>query len=375
MNRRALLTRVLLAASGVLWLHLFVIGSTRAQTTSYREKWLKSNNDADPFLELRNESGSDSPAEPEEPDTPVVDTPTVSPVKNPEEPNQPSSTPSSPDEARDASTNSDTVGARSSEDTSPAETTSDKSPGSTRANKSEQSDTSHEREDAREDDKGPIRTEKKPDKPSRRQLRDAASSMFTRMEPEATDGLTHELEPAYGPTASHTITFTTPTVTARLAKPSDDAPTVTVWWWSYRYWGLGGLVVLIITGIFFWFRRRRVTVVERNYPSAEEFFQDDLKRKRQSSYSGPRATDSSSGGSTDGESSSTADPILSKSFFNDLNSVGLDDKHQALVEMYYKQGLTRRETAERSEFPEGEVGLVLDLADRIKEEHPNGEGA
>lgn len=348
-SRRVVLLLLVIAATTV------VCSSTGAQTTpenpSYKDKWIETNVQSSPFLELRNEGDTEEPEEPSVPDTPTV-----------EEPDDPAVEESSPEESPDdentvepetADTPAETTAAETEpvdeNEAGPSESSSADEPGST----------------------GDGSTEPKPASDA---ATESVAKLLQGLDPVVPGVLARGFETVSELPEPHDVPLGETSLNAEPVEPapeSYDPP----FWWVYRYWLLGGLVVLFVTGMFFWSRRRRVTVIERNYPSAEDFFQDELKRSRHpdtsSEDTGVDGSRISPGASVSPQPTSSP----SESLLESLDERGFDEQHQALVVRYYEEGLTRREAAEESPLGEGEAGLVLDLADRIREEKTHAERA
>lgn len=344
-----------------------VYGRAKPPEPSYDDQWMAGSPQSSPFLELRNEGGSDTPQEPDAPDTPTVGN--VGDTSEPEisisEPDDPSG--SDQPSGTDSSSTSNQSGQSSRDDGSDDDRSESTNETTSEADtKQADSGSEPEEESSRDSDRG---------HPTGK----VVNRLLHNLRPGSPGGITPDLEASTAPVSVRDMSLGSTSIESEPAEPSSPSNEPSLWW-SYRYWILGGLVVLLVTGMFFWFRRRRVTVVERNYPSAEEFFKDELKQKRRpdTETTGAvtrrtRATEKREPVRKGPQSSGDASPS-SESILNLLSDYGIDDEHRTLVELYYNEGLTRHEVADQSSMGDGEVGLVLDLADRIKEDEIRGEG-
>lgn len=337
---------ILVAAALILVAPASVSAQTTPQDPSYDDQWIETNVESSPFLELRNEGDTDASDGPETPDTP-----TVTDVQDPEV------TGESPEGTKD---NEQQTSDSEAPDTEPTSKT--------------ERDTQPSQIDEATDDPSSVREQSAKNSESESTAKKSVADLFKELDPLSAGASSVTPELASESVALHDVPLSTTAVEAKPVDPAPASPEPS-WWWQYRYWLGGGLVVLFVTGMFFWSRRRRVTVIERNYPSAEDFFQDELKRSRT-----PQSRDDDSAGGRsfnldEGPATPASSESLSDSLLATLNEHGFDEKHQALVEKYYGEELSRREVAEQSSLGNGEVGLVLDLADRIREEKTHAERA
>lgn len=341
-----------------------VIGATNPPEPSYEDQWMQADAGSSPFLDLRNETDTDEPEGPEPPDTP-----TVEPVEDTGVDDD--VTVSSPDTVADSDEDDSTAGSEPEKTSSSENREADQTPKEQPSEKTDKPPT-RDRRTKSEETSEPSETTEVKDRSS-----DRANGILKELSPLEVNGVTPAYEVTSGTLPSTGFVLSQTDLNAEPSSSPDRTREAPGWWWRYRYWLLGGLVVSIMTGMFFWFRRRRVTVIERNYVSAEEFFKDELKRRRptvsESSRNSERRTPERSPEEETPQTGRQSDTF--QVLMDRLDDHGIDKEYRTLIEKYYREGLSRREVAEASSLGNGEVGLVLDLADRIREEVTYGAGS
>ncbi len=384
--------------------------STQPPEPSYSDQWASIEEGSSPLLDLRNEEPEVSPPKSPEVDTGNMEGGTV-PVPDRADTKTAGDSPSSSDtrnkvlqqtedthqqksSQKKNDTTSDTIDASSASPSLGADTSSE-----------EMSDTGDEDLESDTDD-GTVPGEKsEPEPVSQRKiagsaLNDTSSSelrsdtvgpqqdqpnytdrtemFFESASPKDPGGIRQSTEVIGGTLPRVPGVFGTTRVDTILAggvkNPTRDLP----FWWQYYGWIAGGLVVFVMIGMFFWFRRRQVKVIDGDDRPAGDFFQEQFKRRKPSSLGGDtdRGEDSiSSPVEPIAPSQSTPAETEYEILVKKMREEGFNGRFEKLIKLYYEEGMTEEKIAERTSRGLGEVGLIIDYADRLRKDIDHGKRA
>jgi len=152
---------------------------------------------------------------------------------------------------------------------------------------------------------------------------------------------------------------------AEMSGPS--APDSSFMNWEYI---LGAGLFLFLLLIIWWKRRPRKVKVyyDSTTASANQYFQEHFTRhsalkKRQNSGA------VASGGSREKFSTNRRQsrPVW-KYDDEQLEKIGIDPRYREVLRLYYSRGLPEERIAKETGFGSGEIGLVIDLSRRLREE-------
>lgn len=391
-------SRTLLMFSMVLFLQTGIAVADRPEP-SYSDQWKTLEASSSPLLNLRNQGQTDTPDEPEAP----------------EEPEEP--------EVEDVEVKTDTVSVESPSiegDTDPlgeekmesdTADTKKKSKSDTSKNRSVSADTeqepkkpkSKETEQRTSDEKkqpDPEDVVAEPDQESEKEVNETTNqserraerrlstqSLFETVQPEDTGPILNTVKMIKSELPAGTIPLGMSRTDIEPAQPERIPNESVPFWWKYYWWIAGGLVVSAIIGMFSWVNRRKVEVIERNYSSRGELFQNELKKNSPAEQKRIRTPQQDEASQHSGENQGSGKVELSElnsehdsSFTPDsyaelaekLEEAGFDRSYADILELYFDEGFAPEEIAEKTSRKLGEVGLVLDYVERLREGQKHG---
>jgi hypothetical protein len=371
---------------------------------SYSDQWAQMDDGSSPFLDLRNEDTQ--VAEPESPtvDTVAIDGETVPVTAESDTDDEMSEEKSDTQNPRTKTTETDTEG-RDRDDAQADRATDTGGTGTIAAvddSVSADTESTGETEATPSPADEVVRSEDQPETDPNGAGETTAASPSTE-EPVPSDdrrarngfrGRTETLfelvrprEPGAVLQSAETIAGTIPSLPSQLgslrgdtvllssvSQPGREVP----FWWRYYGWIAGGLVVSVMIGMFFWFRRRRVEVIETSQAPTGDFFQEQLQRRKPSTLddqidrkeSGEVSTQTRTSTSQEDRSGPEYQALVEK-----MRNEGLNGHFEEVLELYYEKGLNEDEIAERTSRGLGEVGLVIDYADRLRKDMNYGKRA
>lgn len=347
---------------------------------SYSDRWAELDSQSSPFLDLRNRTESDTTEDPERPDSPSVEDP--SGTETPSESRGGTSDTSPRDESNEQNKSAtkdqtDTDTKDDNQDTSAQDTTDESEVKDRTTSESEVSETiNDDNREEPEPQSSPEDRENKPEESVQEQSADEPSdplsnSVFAGVEPKDTTPNSIVPEPIYSDLDSGTIALGSVRSSSELAEANDIPPSQPPFWWRYYWWITAGVVVVVMIGMFFWFRGRRVRVVEREHPSAEDFFNDiknDERSPRVEPTVSPEPEDSI--GSTQLTDTENSLPDY-RELADRLDQAGFDGEYAEILKLHYGDGMEDSEIAEQTSRGLGEIGLVIDFAERIRKDVEN----
>lgn len=130
--------------------------------------------------------------------------------------------------------------------------------------------------------------------------------------------------------------------------------------------------------MFFWFRRRRVEVIETSQAPTGDFFQEQFQRRKPSTLDNRNLRKEAEGVAKQAGSSASREDRPGPDYqalAEKMRNEGLNGQFEELLHLYYEKGLDEDEIAERTARGLGEVGLVIDYADRLRKDMNHGKRA
>ncbi|MGM0381343.1 MAG: hypothetical protein ACQEP7_05100, partial [bacterium] len=136
----------------------------------------------------------------------------------------------------------------------------------------------------------------------------------------------------------------------------------------WRYLGGGGLLALF--GLIVWWKRRprKVSIYhDETSTKAEDYFRNHFSRHTVLTKGGSDWRDKSTTKSSSNSSRRKARPIW-KYDDKKLRKLGIEPKYREALRLYYSRGLPLERIARETGLGKGEIGLVIDLTNRFREE-------